>query len=320
MTEKTSFLPAIVLIVLVLVAGGATGAYLYAKNLPKGPSSLTTVAVGDNVTVNYIGTFGSGPEQGKVFDTSLYAVANNNAVYPKALQYHLRGENLAKNYTPLAVHVGGNTPSSGYSYDNLSFIQVVTGFWQGLVGLPVNETHAVVVPPALGYGPSDPACQRTLPLKVQVPVFQTLSGTEFTKLYPSVLATTGSSFVDPTYGWTTEILSANATSVSIENVVYVGEMGDRQGWNTTVTNVTSTSNDSGLITVQNDLTPAQAGHLAGSTTNGLCTSSSNGDFIITAVNYTSGTFTEDFDQEVVGQTLIFQVTIVAIYAPVATTV
>jgi hypothetical protein len=275
------------------------------------------VQVGDNVTVNYIGIFGTGPEQGKVFDTSLYAVATDNASYPKALSYHLRG--AVANYTPLPVHVGSSTPSSGYSLYNKSFIQVVTGFWQGLVGLPGNVTHLVAVPVDLGYGPDNPACERTLPLVVRVPVVETIPGVQFTADYPDVVAVSGGSFVDPTYGYTVEILSANSTSVTLENVAYSGETADLQGWTTVVASVTSTSNGSGLITIENLLTGTDAGHIQSSTSSGLCTSSSNGVFIVSAVNQSAGTFTENFNQEVDGQVLDFEVTVVDIYQPVLLT-
>ena len=155
---------------------------------------------------------------------------------------------------------------------------------------------------------------------MHAPVFSTVSGSQFSKQYPGTLATTGSSFTNPTYGWKTVILSANTTSVSIENFAFVGETASLQGWTTDVTNVTSTANGTGQITVVNELTAAEAGHLAGHSSNGLCSASSSGNYILSAVNFTSGTFTEDFNQEVVGQTLIFEVTVVDIYVPIATTV
>jgi FKBP-type peptidyl-prolyl cis-trans isomerase 2 len=318
MAQTPSILPLVVLVVVVLVAGGATGAYLYVHNASKPAAPPLTVVQGDNVTVAYIGVFGSGPEQEKVFDTSIYSVATQNSTYPKALQYHLRGS--AANYTPLAVHVGPSTPSGGYSFANQSFIQVVTGFWQGLLGLTGNQTRSVVVPPALGYGSPNPACLLTLPLTVHVPVVETLTGAQFNAQFPGILATTGTYFSDPHYGWETEVFSANSTSVTLENFAYVGETASLQGWETQVTNITSSSNGTGQITVENLLTPSQAGHLAGHTAKGACQSTSNGDYILSDVNYTSGTFTEDFNQEVVGQTLIFDVTVIDIYVPVSTAV
>lgn len=314
MAQKASILPLVALIVVVLIVAGGVSAYVYTVDKPKPPSRPFLVQVGDNVTVNYVGIFGSGPDQGKVFDTSIYADAINDASFPKALQYHPRG--AAANYTPLPVHVGGNTPQSGYSLHNMSFIQVVTGFWKGLVGLRGNESHLLVVPPSLGYGYGNPACLRTMPLTVTFPVYQSLSGLAFTALYPGVLATTGASFTNPTYGFTVEILSANSTSVALENIAYSGETTDLQGWPAEVASVVPTSNGTGLITIQNLINGAQAGHLAGTTTHGLCANGgSAAAFIVTEVNTTAGTFTENFNQEVSGQTLLFEVAVVNIYVP-----
>ncbi len=315
MPEKTSLIPVLVLVAVVLVAGGAASAYIYEKTRPSAPVHPLTVAIGDNITVNYIGILGSGPEQGKVFDTSLKSVAYDNATYPKALQFHVRTP--ASEYAPLPVWVGASAPNGAYNLNGVNYTQVIPGFWQGLVGLVGNQTHAIVVTPALGY-PADPACVRSLPLTVIVPQFVTVPGGVFEKEFPSTVATTGAQFTNTTYGWTVDILSANATSVSYENMATLGETSDAQGWPTLVTNVTSTSNGTGSITVVNELSAAEAGHLAGTASNGLCTSSSNGAFIVTAVNYTSGTFTEDFNQEVDDQTLIFEVTVIDIFVPVAT--
>ncbi len=122
---------AILTIVAIVVAGIGAG-LLYEFNHPKAPAGPPTVQVGDNVTVNYIGMFGSGPEQGRVFDTSIKSVAENNATWPKSLQYTPRS---ASGYTPLPVHVGPNTPGSGYTVGNVTYGGVVTGFWEGLLGL-----------------------------------------------------------------------------------------------------------------------------------------------------------------------------------------
>lgn len=301
------------LIVVVVIAAGATGGYLYVHSKPTTTSGPRLVQLNDNVTVDYIGIYGSGPDVGKVFDTSLYSVATNNASYPKSLTYHFRG--APGNFTPLAVHVGPSTPSNGYSFAGKSFIQVVPGFWQGLEGFAGNVTHLAIVPPALGYGEPNPACFRTLPLSQQFPIFQTLQGTQFSAKYPGTLATTGASFNDPTYGWKVLILSANATSVSLENVATVGETSQSAGWPTLVTDVTSTPDGTGRITVLNELTPSEAGHIAGHAAQGPCVGSGGGTFIVTAVNPQNGTFTESFNQEVQGAILLFVVTVLNVYAP-----
>ncbi|HKV90625.1 MAG TPA: hypothetical protein VJQ43_05460 [Thermoplasmata archaeon] len=311
MANEPSILPLVILVVVVVVGAGAAAGYVYLKSQPPASSGETLVQVGDNVTVTYIGVLGSGAEQGKVFDTSVYNVATNNATWPKALQFGFRGS--ASAYTQLDVHVG-NVGGANYTVNNYSFIQVVPGFWQGIVGIPTNVTHTVVVPPNLGY-PAAP-CAVYLPLTFQVPVVATFGGTDFGKLYPGILATTGTAFTDPHYGWTVEILSANASSVTIENLAAVGGTSHASGWPVVVTSVNSTANGSGEITLVNQLSPSQAGTIGG-TTSGThsCGGASASRFIVTQVNLQNGTYTEDFNQEVGGQTLIFLVKVVNLFPP-----
>jgi FKBP-type peptidyl-prolyl cis-trans isomerase 2 len=319
MANQFSWTPAIVLIVVVLIAAGAGTALLYFHNRPTSAKGPSIVAVGDNVTVNYIGIFGSGADSGRVFDTSLYSVASSSAAYPKSLEFSAR--NGAANYTPLAVHVGGHTPQSGYTLGGQSFIQVVTGFWQGLVGLQGNQTKAVVVPPALGYGPENPACIQKLPLSLQLPVLRTMAGTTFQKLYPTALAASGTEFRDPHYGWNVLILAANASFVTIENEAVAGTTSSPSGWPLLVANVSSTANGTGSITLVNELNPQSAGRIVGTDYlgTGPCSAQAHGKFIVTAVDLAHGTYTVDYNSEVTGQTLIFLVTVVNIYHPLLAT-
>ncbi|MGI0131758.1 MAG: hypothetical protein ACREDK_01485 [Thermoplasmata archaeon] len=315
MPEKPSIVPLLVMIAVVVIAGAIGGSYVYFHSLPQPGGTPFVVRPGDNVTVNYIGIFGSGAESGKVFDTSLYRVASDNVAYPKSLEYHGRG--VAANYTTLAVHVGGSTPSSGYTLGNFSFIQVVPGFWQGLVGIPPNQTHTIIVPPDLGYGPTNPACVATFPLTQNMPIVRTFSGAQFQKAYPGAIAATGSEFSDPHYGWTVMVLAANASFVTIENLPTLGESASPSGWPVTVTAIASTANGSGTITLVNQLTAADAGHLLGKDFlgTGPCSSSANGQFIVSSVDPAKGTYTENFNPEVQGQTLIFIVTVVDVFVP-----
>lgn len=315
MAPTPSWTPFIAVVIVAILAGAGLTGYLYFTSRPHGPPSTKTVALGDNVTVNYIGVMGTGAESGKVFDTSLYSVATDSIGYPKTLEFSLRG--TAKNYTPLAVHIGSNTPSSGYSLGGLSFIQTVPGFWQGMVGLPGNMTKAVVVPPDLGYGPVNTACVATRPLTFTVPIVETLSLGQFAQRYPGVTAYQGSEFPDPHYKWPVLVLSENSSFATIENLATVGSTSSPGGWTILVTSISPTANGSGTITLTNQLSPANAGLILGHDYlgTGPCSSQSGGRFIVSAVNVANGTFTENFNQEVQGQTLIFLVTVVDIFGP-----
>ncbi len=283
----------VVLVALVIVGGGATAGVLYYLNHPAAPSGPTRVAVGDNVSVNYIGFFGSSPQVGRVFDTSIYSVALNNATYPKSLEFALRGN--ASTYTPLTALVG---PTSG----------LVTGFWTGLLGMAVNQTRIISFPASQGYGPQNASCLVSQPLQYTLPTLVTLATAAFATAYPGQSAVAGTQFADPTYGWPVLVLSANATTVVVENLPAVGWTSSPHGWPVTVSNVTATT-----ISLTNVLSPAQNGLVLGHSSTGFsCSGSTETQFIISAVNVGSGTFTENFNREVVGQTLIFQMTIVSI--------
>jgi hypothetical protein len=304
--EKSSPLLAVFLVLVVVAAGVGGAVFLYYEvNHPRPAAGVLRVAVGDNATVNYIGIFASGPQQGRVFDTSEYAVALNNVSWPKSLQYSSRG-GAPSDYTPLAVHVGPTTPAGGYTLANYTFSSVVTGFWQGLVGLPGNQTKYVTVPASLGYSFVNSSCFVTRNLTTAFPVVISLTPPEFSEIFSGVNASAGVQFTDPVYGWTDLILSVNATSVVYENLPTLGMTVSPEGWPVVVSNLTATT-----ITLKNQLTPAQAGLVGGSVSgSGFCSSKK---FIVSSVNLGAGTYTEDFNAEVDGQTLIFIVQVVDIF-------
>lgn len=291
--------------VIVLVVAGVGGGVLFLVNHPKPIATPLTVARGDNVTVDYIGIFASGPEVDKVFDTSLKSVADNNATYPKSLEYSPRN---ASGYTPLPVHVGPKAPRKGYTVGSLSYGTVVPGFWEGLIGLSVNQSRVVTVPENLGYGPLNASCLVTAPLVQTIPTVLTVTTPTFEKDYGQVKAATGVVFVDPVYQWTDRIASANSTSVVIDREPTVGQAVSPYGWTMRVTNVTSRA-----ITLTSELSDASAGNVLGTIANTTVCSTTK--FVVWSVDGPSGTFVENYNREVVGVTLDFVVTIKAIHPP-----
>jgi len=294
----------IVLVVVVIVVAGVGAAFLYEFNQPKSPATILTVANGDNVTVNYIGEFGNGPQAGRVFDTSVYAVASNNLTYPKSLEYTPRAS--LKSYIPLAAHVGANTPASGYTAYNLTFNGVVTGFWQGLIGLPGNQSHTIVVPPDVGYGPVNQSCVRTAPMVFSVPVLINVPIAQFATLYPNGTASIGDVFSDPTYGWNDTVFGVNQTTVTLLASTSIGATSSPEGLPFVVSALNATT-----ITLSSRLVPANSGLVLGHATgSGLCGETK---FIVSTVNLATGTLVENFNPEVQGQILDFIVTVVDIF-------
>ena len=90
-----------------------------------GAGSLSEISAqrGDTVSVHYLGRFPGG----KVFDTSMKAEAVKAGLFSPA-----------RDYKPLQVILGAH--------------QVISGFEEALVGMKVNETKDVTLPPEKAYG------------------------------------------------------------------------------------------------------------------------------------------------------------------------
>lgn len=96
------------------------------------------VEEGDKVQIDYTGVF---PE-GLMFDTSVFEAANNTDL-PKTVDFSPLPN---YSYSPLEVYVGPSDDDPGDNYT-----QVIQGFWEGTLGLKVNETTVVRIPPEKAY-------------------------------------------------------------------------------------------------------------------------------------------------------------------------
>jgi len=96
---------------------------------------------GDTVSVHYVGKFPGG----KVFDTSMKSEAVSSGLF-----------NPARDYKPLQVVLGRH--------------QVISGFEEALMGMKVNETKEVTLPPEKAYGRTGrhPMAGKTLQFKLLV--------------------------------------------------------------------------------------------------------------------------------------------------------
>lgn len=103
--------------------------------------SQVTAQVGDTISVHYVGKFPGG----KVFDTSMKAEAIKAGLF-----------NLARDYKPLQVILGKH--------------QVISGFEDALVGMKINETKEITLPPEKAYGRSGnhPMAGKTLQFRLLV--------------------------------------------------------------------------------------------------------------------------------------------------------
>ncbi len=103
--------------------------------------SEISAQTGDTVSVHYVGKFPGG----KVFDTSMRAEAVKSGLF-----------NPARDYKPLQVVLGAH--------------QVISGFEEAVMGMKVNETKEITLPPEKVYGKTGrhPMTGKTLQFKLLV--------------------------------------------------------------------------------------------------------------------------------------------------------
>lgn len=292
-----------VLLALVVLAFGVIGYVIY-DNLQGSDRALTVVEDGDTVLMNYVGMF----EDGRVFDTSVYEIAANDALYPKSFTFSLREEG---SYEPFEMTAGLYGESGG----------TIKGFALGVIGMKLNQKSIIVVAPEDGYA-VDPSMVETIDLLEEVPVVETLLETEFRSLFGVAPTLMG---VLPHYKWGWDVLVTEVASgfVKLKSIPVIGETvtpygdpddaDDPMGWRCVVESY-DPSYDGGVgkIGVRHVLTEQDAYMRQG--VDHLGTS-----FVLSAVDVVAGTFDihkidseTGYNGEIYGRTLLFEVTILEI--------
>jgi len=289
-----------VVVVLVLLAIGIIGYVVY-DNLQRSDADSAVVEDGDKVTLNYVGRF----EDGRVFDTSLYSIASDDALNPKSFTFTLREEG---DYEPFDMTAGLYGESGG----------TIKGFALGVIGMHLNEKKYIIVPPEDGYA-VDPSMVETADLLEDVPVVVTITETDFRSLFG---ITAEPMLMVPHYKWDWDVIVTEVSLglVTYKNTPVVGELvtpfGDPDdpdepmGWKCRVESVDLYYNDGeGRITVQHLLTEADTYWRQGIDHLGTT-------FVLSSVDEEAGTFqmhTVDtvtgYNGEICGRTLIFEVTV-----------
>lgn len=284
-TDRSGVSNWIVLIALVVVVVTALGAY-YTYFVPKPGAAPLQAQPGDQLQVSYIGYF---QDTGRVFDTSNASVARENASWPKAASFTWRAT-----WSSLSFTIAGNS-STG----------TIKGFDLGVRGMSVGQTKIIVVPPDLGYGSADPSLVFVHHLLESVPVHATMNTSVFTTTYGEA-PISGSNVSDPVYHWPVQVSVANGI-VTITNSPVPGQLLNVYGkWPATVMGIDdSANNGTGAISIQNRLDASTVDAIGGTSPDGKT-------FYISAVDTTAGTYTLNFNREVVGRTLVFQVTVLQI--------
>ena len=121
----------------------ARGGFVLNYILPSGIVVMSDVKAqnGDTISVHYVGKFPGG----KVFDTSMKAEAVKSGLFSPA-----------RDYKPLQVVLGQH--------------QVISGFEEALVGMQVNESKEITLPPEKAYGKTGrhPMAGKTLQFRLLV--------------------------------------------------------------------------------------------------------------------------------------------------------
>lgn len=292
-----------VMTALIFLTFGLIGYVIYDNSLRSDTESRVVVD-GSTVLMNYVGMF----EDGRVFDTSLLEVAEDNALYPKSFTFSMREES---GYTPFEMTAGLYGESGG----------TIKGFALGVIGMQLNEKGIIVVQPEDGYA-VDPTMLETVDLLEVVPVVETVTESEFSSLFGSsaTLMT-----IVPHYKWGWDVLVVQIASgyVTIKNLPTVGEVvtpyGDPDdpdfplGWECVVESYDAAADDgAGRIEVRHLLTEADTYYREGEDHTGV-------QFVLSDVDEEAGTFTihkidtdTGYNGEISGRTLLFEVTIINI--------
>ncbi len=272
----------IVLLVLVVAAVVVLAVY-FTVTAPAAIVAPAHANAGDQIEVDYIGYFQS---TSLVFDTSNRSVAMDNVTWPKAFSFAWR-----TSWSTLTFTIGDGS--------------LVTGFDLGVRGMSPGETKTIVVPADEGYGPANPALLYVHNLTETLPVRATMNQTAFAAYYKQP-ASSGTNVTDPVFGWSV-MVAVQGGLVTITNSPYPGEaIRPYNAWDATILSVDDTAdNGTGLITIQHHLDPSQVDKLGGTAPAGQI-------FYLSDVNLSLGKYTMDFNHQVVGRTLVFQVTLVRI--------
>lgn len=272
----------------------------------RGTSSVATtggVVNGDSVMLNYIGRL----PDGRVFDTSLLDVAQDDGRYPKSLTFTLRSND---SYEPFTMTAGNYGPGG-----------TIKGFALGVLGMHVNETKLIEVLPGDGYS-VDPDMIRTIDIVQQIPATEMMTVQEFKDAFqtdPILMQTLPHFF----WGWNVVVAFNESGMVTIQHRPIVGQtvypfgnpndLMSPLGWPVVVESYDPNGfNGNGMTTVRHIISPSDVYNLKGTDSDGK-------SFVLSACNETAGTFQihrsdpdTGYNGELAGRTLFFEVTVVSV--------
>lgn len=287
----------------IVVAAGAVAYVLYANSQRISGVQPYAVVAGDTVTLDYIGRFADG----RIFDTSIWDVAKDDALYPKSLTFTLRSNDSYKAFSMEAGKYGvGGT---------------IKGFALGVIGLHVGDYELIEIAPEDAY-PVNASMIASAKLTEIVPVKELYSVSGFKSYFntePLLLSTTAHYF----WKWKVLVADISGDVVTVLNQPTVGSSvypfgdptssTDPNGWEVRVISYDPGADEGvGRITVQNMVSAEDVYRVKGTDTAGNA-------FVISRYDADNGTFeihrsdsSAGYNGEISGRALFFEVTIVKI--------
>jgi FKBP-type peptidyl-prolyl cis-trans isomerase 2 len=246
---------------------------------------------GDFIEIDYVGWFpGSAETPGRVFDTSIQSVARNNASFPKAASFSYRSGPGGR-YEPLQFTMGC---VSGTGCP-------LQAFQAAILGMRIGDSKTATLTPSQAYGQPVPSLVQTRELLEEVVVTETMDATEFQARYAGH-AEDGAIVEDLRWGWNVTV-RVSGDIITTRNSPRLGEVVRVAGrWDARVVAIDDAANGGkGAITVQHLLTASDVG--------AFVAEDDRGNFIVVALDPGAGTYTVDYNAEVVGKTLVFELTL-----------
>lgn len=294
----------VIVAVALVISAGVIGYIVYDNSLAHGSSAFDVVEMDDTVTMNYIGRF----SDGRVFDTSLLAVAENDVFYPKSLTFAMRDND---SYAPFEMIAGLYGEQGG----------TIKGFALGVIGLSVGDETVIEVAAEDAY-PVNPSMLETIPLEERVVGTETMPEETFSSLFkvdPTVMAHV------PHYKWGWDVVVTEITFelVTFKHFPTVGETvypfgdpmddDDPQGWGCLVESFDSEADDgAGEIVVRHEVGPGDVYAVKGETYDG-------NTFVVSSFDDENDTFEihksdlqVGYNGEIAGRALFFEVTIISV--------
>lgn len=298
----------VMMVAAIVIAVGAVGYVMYSNSTASKSVAPRAIIAGDSVTLDYIGRL----PDGRVFDTSLWYVSQDDALYPKSLTFTLRANS---SYTPFTM-TAGNYGAGG----------TIKGFALGVLGLYEGDHELIEVPPDEGY-PIVPQLLTTFNITDTIPITTVMTEDQFSS-YFSKSPVAMDVLTHPFWQWSVLVAQVANGLVTLKSQPYVGESvypygnpnlaTSPSGWAIKVIGYDPAADGGvGRITIKNVVTASDVYNVRGI--------DSQGDsLIIWSYDDTNQTFqvnksdtTHGYNAEVSGRTLFFEITINKVVAGVS---